>query len=239
MRRTLPRKTDLADISDDRFTQLVQAYNNTPRKCLEYRTPVEIFLNHVLHLKCESTFTGINVEAPGDLDIDHLVPLKNAHDSGGWAWSSDSNCVESQEEVSANWGLKSCQGEPCLSLVDGRGMRGLDRAYRAFTGGSSLFGDIVYRLKTSGHGASRVTAFARRHSDHWLIVLAPRLTYPALGRRVAPGLGPGTGPALRLPTGCPMSWRDVLEGKGVRAAGRTLPLARTIKDGVPVVLRNV
>ena len=34
-------------------------------------------------------FTGIYVEAPGDLDIDHLVPLKNAHDSGGWAWSSD------------------------------------------------------------------------------------------------------------------------------------------------------
>ena len=32
-------------------------------------------------------------------------------------------------------------------LVDGRGMRGLDRAYRAFTGGSSLFGDIVYRRK--------------------------------------------------------------------------------------------
>ena len=28
-------------------------------------------------------FTGIYVEAPGDLDIDHLVPLKNAHDSGG------------------------------------------------------------------------------------------------------------------------------------------------------------
>ena len=94
-------------------------------------------------------------------------------------------------------------------------------------------------LKTSGHGASRVTAFARRHSDHWLIVLAPRLTYPALGRRVGPGPGPGTRPELRLPTGCPTSWRDVLEGKGVRAAGRTLPLARTIKDGVPVVLRNV
>ena len=34
-------------------------------------------------------FAGIYVETPGDLDIDHLVPLKNAHDSGGWAWSSD------------------------------------------------------------------------------------------------------------------------------------------------------
>ena len=31
-------------------------------------------------------FTGTYAEAPGDLDIDHLVPLKNAHDSGAWAW---------------------------------------------------------------------------------------------------------------------------------------------------------
>ena len=147
------------------------------------------------------------------------------------------------EELPAGWPVAGTTGYDWLGmanglLVDGRGMRGLDRAYRAFTGGSSLFGDIVYRLKTSGHGASRVTAFARRHSNHWLIVLAPRLTYTALGRRVGPGPGPGTRPALRLPTGCPTSWRDVLEGKGVRAAGRTLPLARTIKDGVPVVLRN-
>ena len=56
MRRTLPRKTDLATLSDARFAQLVRSYNNTPRKCLGYRTPAEIFSTHVLHLQCESTF---------------------------------------------------------------------------------------------------------------------------------------------------------------------------------------
>ena len=56
MRRNLPRKTDLADLTDDRFALLVQAYNHTPRKCLGYNTPAEVFWNHVLHFKCESTF---------------------------------------------------------------------------------------------------------------------------------------------------------------------------------------
>ena len=32
-------------------------------------------------------FTGVYVEDPGDLDIDHLVPLKNAYLSGAWAWN--------------------------------------------------------------------------------------------------------------------------------------------------------
>ena len=55
LRRTLPRKTDLATLSEEHFTRLVQAYNNTPRKCLGYQTPAEIFRNHLLHFKCEST----------------------------------------------------------------------------------------------------------------------------------------------------------------------------------------
>jgi len=55
MRRTLPRKTDLATISDRRFTELIWAYNHTPRKCLDYLTPAELFLSEVLHFKCEST----------------------------------------------------------------------------------------------------------------------------------------------------------------------------------------
>ena len=33
-------------------------------------------------------FTGTWVTNPSNLDIDHFVPLANAHDSGGWAWSS-------------------------------------------------------------------------------------------------------------------------------------------------------
>ena len=66
MRRTLPRKTDLAELPDDRLDQLVRSYNNTPRKCLGCYTPAEIlsdystnsehFTNQVLHLKCESSF---------------------------------------------------------------------------------------------------------------------------------------------------------------------------------------
>ena len=48
LRRVLPRKTNLAEVSPARFTRLVQAYNNTPRKCLGYRTPAEILAREVL-----------------------------------------------------------------------------------------------------------------------------------------------------------------------------------------------
>jgi IS30 family transposase len=54
MRRFLPRKTDLATLSQKRFRALVAAYNHTPRKCLDFRTPAEAF-SQVLHFECEST----------------------------------------------------------------------------------------------------------------------------------------------------------------------------------------
>ena len=53
LRRPLPRKTRLADLSEKAFTQIIQLYNNTPRKCLGYRTPAETLDDQVLHLKCE------------------------------------------------------------------------------------------------------------------------------------------------------------------------------------------
>jgi transposase, IS30 family len=55
MRRFIPRKTDLATLSDKRFNALIRAYNNTPRKCLDFKTPAETF-SEVLHFECESTF---------------------------------------------------------------------------------------------------------------------------------------------------------------------------------------
>lgn len=55
MRRSLPRKTDLATIPARHFNQLISRYNNTPRKCLDFQTPAEVFLAQLLHFKCEST----------------------------------------------------------------------------------------------------------------------------------------------------------------------------------------
>ena len=50
LRRRLPRKADLAIVSEGELARLVEVYNTTPRKCLAFRTPQEVFssiLNHV------------------------------------------------------------------------------------------------------------------------------------------------------------------------------------------------
>ena len=55
MRRKIPRKTDLATLSTRQLSSLLRAYNNTPRKCLDWHSPAELFWQQVLHLECEST----------------------------------------------------------------------------------------------------------------------------------------------------------------------------------------
>jgi IS30 family transposase len=55
LRRPLPRKTDLANLDPDTLNAFVTAYNNTPRKCLGYKSPAQAFFSQLLHFKCEST----------------------------------------------------------------------------------------------------------------------------------------------------------------------------------------
>ncbi len=55
MRRVLPRKTDLATITATELDRLLLAYNNTPRKCLDWLTPAEAFCRSLLHFEREST----------------------------------------------------------------------------------------------------------------------------------------------------------------------------------------
>ena len=54
IRRHLPRKTDLASVSHDQIIAIAQAYNHTPRQCLDFRTPAEVF-SRVLHFERDST----------------------------------------------------------------------------------------------------------------------------------------------------------------------------------------
>jgi IS30 family transposase len=55
LRRALPRKTNLDTIGLELFEAWIAAYNNTPRKCLQFRTPAEVFLAKLLHFEREST----------------------------------------------------------------------------------------------------------------------------------------------------------------------------------------
>lgn len=54
IRRHLPRKTDLTGVSIDQISAIAQAYNHTPRQCLDFHTPAEVF-SRVLHFEREST----------------------------------------------------------------------------------------------------------------------------------------------------------------------------------------
>lgn len=53
LRRFLPRKTNLDTLDLDDILWLNGTYNHTPRKCLGFQTPAEVFA--LLHFECEST----------------------------------------------------------------------------------------------------------------------------------------------------------------------------------------
>jgi len=43
IRRYLPKRTDFRKISDERIAEIEYALNSRPRKCLDFRTPFEVF----------------------------------------------------------------------------------------------------------------------------------------------------------------------------------------------------
>jgi IS30 family transposase len=53
-RRFLPRRTNLDDIDPRQLASAVRAFNHTPRLCLDFRTPAEVFYEQVLHFERES-----------------------------------------------------------------------------------------------------------------------------------------------------------------------------------------
>jgi IS30 family transposase len=55
LRRFLHRKVDSAWLRQPRLDRLTNLYNHTPRKCLGFRTPAELFQQQLLHFQCEST----------------------------------------------------------------------------------------------------------------------------------------------------------------------------------------
>jgi len=43
LRRSLPRKTDATTLTKKNLKEIIDAYNNTPRKCLDFKTPKEVY----------------------------------------------------------------------------------------------------------------------------------------------------------------------------------------------------
>ena len=43
LRRWLPRTTDITKITRKELDRIMDRYNSTPRKCLQYRTPTQVF----------------------------------------------------------------------------------------------------------------------------------------------------------------------------------------------------
>ena len=55
IRRYIPAGTDPNSFSHHDLQTLAHHLNTTPRKCLGFKTPLEVFSSHLLHFNCEST----------------------------------------------------------------------------------------------------------------------------------------------------------------------------------------
>lgn len=50
IREYLPKSFDMAFSSDEEISRFIDKLNRRPRKCLDWKTPYEVFFNRLLHL---------------------------------------------------------------------------------------------------------------------------------------------------------------------------------------------
>ena len=50
LREFFPKKTDLAKVTLDKLTEALMLINNRPRKCLEFKTPFDMFKHEIRKL---------------------------------------------------------------------------------------------------------------------------------------------------------------------------------------------
>jgi len=73
---------DLDGDGCDTRDEVLQAQSSTPAQVDPYRC-------QVVAGDWVSAYDGLVTEDPGDLQIDHVVALADAHRSGGWSWTPD------------------------------------------------------------------------------------------------------------------------------------------------------
>ncbi len=50
LREFYPKQTNLSKVTQEELRQKLELINNRPRKCLNWTTPIEVFLQEVSHL---------------------------------------------------------------------------------------------------------------------------------------------------------------------------------------------
>lgn len=50
LREFYPKQTDLSKVTQQELRQKLELINNRPRKCLNWKIPIEVFLHEVSHL---------------------------------------------------------------------------------------------------------------------------------------------------------------------------------------------
>lgn len=56
MRRFLPRETDMRQLSDADIPTVTDRINATPRKCLDWRTPAQVFAEKMLEIGSRQSY---------------------------------------------------------------------------------------------------------------------------------------------------------------------------------------